>query len=86
MLSLYVRYSPSALFFSSEHDKTISFAGAVGLINRKYLQSTTISLTISVTVMLTAQITEKDTIDLICRRFVLIDRLSDLIADSQAHR
>ena len=48
----------------------------MGLINRKYLQSTTISEA--------AQRTENDTIDLIgphpCR-FVLIDRLSDLIAD-----
>ena len=41
MLSFYVRYNPSALFFSGEHDKMISFAG--GLIKRKYLQSTSIS-------------------------------------------
>ena len=41
MLSFNVRYSPSALFFSGEHDKTINFAG--GLIKRKYLQSTSIS-------------------------------------------
>jgi hypothetical protein len=40
MFSFDVRYSPSALFFSGEHDKTISFAGAAGLIN---IQSTTIS-------------------------------------------
>ena len=35
--------SPSAFFFSGEHDKTISFAGAAGLIYEKCLQSTTIS-------------------------------------------
>ena len=43
MLSLYVGYSPSALFFSGEYDKTISFAGAAGLIDRTCLQSMTIS-------------------------------------------
>jgi hypothetical protein len=75
MLSFYVQYSPSALFFSSEHDKTISVAGAAGLINRKYLQSTTISDAGSEN--------RNYTLDLICPhpcRFVLIDQLSDLIA------
>ena len=43
MLSFCVRYSPSALFFSGEYDKTISFAGAAGLIDRTRLQSTTFS-------------------------------------------
>ena len=64
MLSFYVWYSPwyspSALFFSGKHDKTIGFAGAAGLINRKCLQSTTISHGDA-----DASETKKDTIGLI---------------------
>ena len=76
LLSFYVRYSPNALFFSSEHDKTISFAGAAGLINRKCVQSTTIG---------DADGSENKKVispHPPCR-VVMIDRLSDLIADSQ---
>ena len=41
--SYHFMYGTILVFFSSEHDKTISFAGAAVLIKRKFLQSTTIS-------------------------------------------